>query len=98
MFGKRLLRSWVGRPLVDKTWGYSSQRHGLIELTERNSVLQQRIDAVEEARLGESTNLALLRGLLKGLPDLGRGFFRIQYGRVGSAATPFITDAHFSLT
>ncbi|KAF8580675.1 hypothetical protein K439DRAFT_1356338 [Ramaria rubella] len=63
MFGKRLLKSWVGRPLIDAT------------------ILQHRVDAVEEARLGRSPKLIHLRDLLKGLPDLARGLCRIQYGR-----------------
>ena len=40
------------------------------------------MDAVEEVRLAESPKLSLLRGLLKGLPDLARGLCSIQYGRV----------------
>ncbi|KAF8522087.1 DNA mismatch repair protein MSH3 [Hysterangium stoloniferum] len=63
-FGKRQLRSWIARPLVNKV------------------LLQQRVDAVEEARLGESPKLALLRNRLKGLPDLARGLSSIQYGRI----------------
>jgi DNA mismatch repair protein MSH3 len=45
-------------------------------------LLQERMDAVEEVRLGDSLKLTLLRGLLKGLPDLARGLCSIQYGRV----------------
>ncbi|KAF7295053.1 DNA mismatch repair protein [Mycena indigotica] len=59
-FGKRMLKSWIGAPLVDKT------------------ALQERIDAVEEVKLGPS-QLFHLRQILKTLPDLARGLCRIQY-------------------
>lgn len=52
-------------------------------LTSIVSVLRERTDAVEEARIGGAANLAKLRDILKGLPDLARGLCSIQYGRVG---------------
>ncbi|OBZ75370.1 DNA mismatch repair protein MSH3 [Grifola frondosa] len=62
-FGARLLRSWVGRPLIDL------------------KVLQERTDAVEEILADISPKLAMLRDLLKRLPDLAKGLCRIQYGK-----------------
>ncbi|GJJ11973.1 hypothetical protein Clacol_006211 [Clathrus columnatus] len=62
-FGKRLLKDWLGRPLVDR------------------ASLEQRINAVEELREGETHLLALLRGAIKALPDLAKGLANIQYGR-----------------
>lgn len=87
-FGARLLRSWIGRPLIDK------------------QALQARVNAVEEICTSVSGRIAMLRNLLKGLPDLARGLCRIQYGqatpqelvtvlrafnRVGTTFAPFAT-------
>ena len=47
------------------------------------SILQERVDAVEEILEAGSANLVKLRTLLKGLPDLVKGLCRIQYGKVG---------------
>ena len=46
------------------------------------SILQERIDAVEEILAAGSANLVRLRTLLKGLPDLVKGLCRVQYGKV----------------
>jgi len=46
------------------------------------SILQERIDAVEEILEAGSPNLVKLRTLLRGLPDLVKGLCRIQYGKV----------------
>jgi DNA mismatch repair protein MSH3 len=48
------------------------------------SILQERIDAVEEVLEAGSANLIKLRTLLKGLPDLVKGLCRIQYGKVAT--------------
>ncbi len=47
------------------------------------SILQERVDAVEEILEAGSANLVKLRTLLRGLPDLVKGLCRIQYGKVG---------------
>ncbi|KAG8968832.1 Mismatch repair protein msh3 [Tulasnella sp. 425] len=62
-FGSRMLKSWIGRPLVDK------------------SILQERIDAVEEILDEPPSAYDKLASLLKGLPDLARGLARITYGK-----------------
>ncbi|KAG5652337.1 hypothetical protein H0H81_005358 [Sphagnurus paluster] len=68
-FGARLLRSWIGRPLVDK------------RQAEPTLVLQDRVDAVEEIIESSSGKLATLRQILHRLPDLAKGLCRIQYGQ-----------------
>jgi DNA mismatch repair protein MSH3 len=47
-----------------------------------HSILQARIDAVEEIISSPSENLVWLREALKNLPDLAKGLCRIQYGKV----------------
>ncbi len=80
-FGARLLRYWVGRPLVDKV--YVRIKSFLYKsLKTFDSALQQRIDAVEEILASSSEKLVSLRQLLKGLPDLAKGLCRIHYGQV----------------
>ena len=82
-FGARTLKSWVGRPLIDK--GY-----GLVNFFEANnltsfvygSLLQDRVDAVEEIVSSSSEKLLSLGQVLKKLPDLAKGLCRIQYGKV----------------
>jgi len=49
-----------------------------------SSVLQDRIDAVEEILQSTSERLVKLREILRGLPDLAKGLCRIQYGQVSS--------------
>ncbi|TFK46431.1 hypothetical protein OE88DRAFT_1715028 [Heliocybe sulcata] len=61
-FGSRMLRRWIGQPLVDL------------------SLLQERLDAVEEIIDSQSARLVALGELLKGLPDLAKGLCRVQYG------------------
>lgn len=46
------------------------------------SILQQRVDAVEEVLQSHSHILDKLRITLRGLPDLVKGLARIQYGKV----------------
>ena len=48
------------------------------------SVLQDRIDAVEEILHSTSERLVKLREILRRLPDLAKGLCRIQYGQVSS--------------
>ncbi|CDZ97130.1 dna mismatch repair protein msh3 [Phaffia rhodozyma] len=62
-FGSRLLRQWVGRPLINQT------------------ILQARVDAVEELLTDTDGRVEKLIDLLKGLYDLPRGLARIQYGK-----------------
>ena len=80
-FGARLLRSWVGRPLVDMRYVLCFAPFAVLKLC-TCSVLQSRIDAVEEIQSDKTPKLTLLRQLLKRLPDLARGLCRIQYGKV----------------
>lgn len=47
-----------------------------------HSVLQDRVDAVEEILLSASEKLVVLRQILRKLPDLPKGLCRIQYGKV----------------
>jgi DNA mismatch repair protein MSH3 len=81
-FGARLLKSWVGRPLVDKRYRSlsSSETNNLTLFA--SSVLQDRVDAVEEIISSSSDKLVVLRQVLKKLPDLAKGLCRIQYGKV----------------
>ncbi|KIJ23127.1 hypothetical protein M422DRAFT_56955, partial [Sphaerobolus stellatus SS14] len=72
-FGKRLLKSWICRPLID--------RHMLSKVDQGCRVLQERVDAVEEARSQDSRHFTILRNLLKRTPDLARGLSNIQYGK-----------------
>jgi DNA mismatch repair protein MSH3 len=46
------------------------------------SILQDRVDAVEEIISSSSEKLVSLRDVLKNLPDLAKGICRIQYGKV----------------
>ena len=46
------------------------------------SVLQDRVDAVEEILASSSEKLVTLRQILQRLPDLAKGLCRIQYGQV----------------
>lgn len=46
------------------------------------SVLQERIDAVEEILHDNTPKLVTLRDLLRRLPDLARGLCRIHHGKV----------------
>lgn len=45
------------------------------------SLLEERVEAVEEILSSSSEKLVSLRQLLKGLPDLAKGLSRIQYGQ-----------------
>lgn len=44
-------------------------------------LISERLEAIEEILTKDSVTLEKLRGLLKGLPDLGRGLARITYGK-----------------
>jgi DNA mismatch repair protein MSH3 len=81
-FGARLLKSWVGKPLVDKKYSLLiwSFRPGSNFFA--FSVLQDRVDAVEEIISSSSEKLVTLRQVLRKLPDLAKGLCRIQYGKV----------------
>lgn len=82
-FGARLLKSWIGRPLVNKRCVNESQPPGSLTQGDGDaSALQQRVNAVEEILANESETLTTLRGVLSRLPDLARGLCRIQYGQV----------------
>lgn len=84
-FGARLLKSWVGRPLVDMTYVQWLFRPTTDYNPRRSfdSILRDRIDAVEEIISSGSEKLVILRDLLKNIPDLAKGLCRIQYGKVG---------------
>lgn len=49
---------------------------------DHNSILEERIDAVQEILESYDELLLTLRNLIKGLPDLAKGLSRIQYGQV----------------
>ncbi|TDL27572.1 DNA mismatch repair protein MSH3 [Rickenella mellea] len=66
-FGARLLRSWVGRPLLD-----TDALHSRIDAVEE-------ILTTESVRTREC--IVRLRDLLKSLPDIAKGLCRIQYGK-----------------
>ena len=64
-------------------WGISFYMHSLMLcMTAAPSVLQERVDAVEEIISSTSEKLVSLRDVLKNLPDLAKGLCRIQYGKV----------------
>ncbi|KLO18801.1 hypothetical protein SCHPADRAFT_819209 [Schizopora paradoxa] len=69
-FGSRLLRNWIGRPLVD-----------IRGLQARVDAVDEILSS-DEPRVNE--RLMKLREMLKGLPDLAKGLCRIQYGKASS--------------
>ncbi|KAF8710358.1 Component of the post-replicative DNA mismatch repair system (MMR), partial [Rhizoctonia solani] len=83
-FGSRMLRSWIGRPLVDKEYVTSPFDLLIKPLIDKSSILQGRVDAVEEILNTKELKIERLQLLLKGLPDLVKGLCRIQYKK----ATP----------
>lgn len=95
-----MLREWVGRPLVVKS--FVSPPSLLVLLLSRtnpasflssSSELDLRSNAVSEL-LDDSTALVPpLKTLLKTLPDLPRGLVRIQYGRATPAELISILSA-----
>jgi DNA mismatch repair protein MSH3 len=74
-FGRRLLRKWIGRPLL-------ARQYPRFHTSLTNSEVDARLAAVEEIK--ESTNYKLedIASLLTRLPDLEKGLVRIHYGRV----------------
>ncbi|KAF8963823.1 Mismatch repair protein msh3, partial [Entomortierella lignicola] len=64
-FGRRLLRKWVGKPLVDKK-----------ALQERVDAVEEIL-----ALAGKNIYLDRVKGVLKGLVDLEKGVCRIHYGK-----------------
>lgn len=82
--GRRLLREWVGRPLVDKTCVLSFSCLPKTQLTLCWSCrkLDERIEAVAELASDSGERVVKIKSLLKNLPDLARGLVRIQSGRV----------------
>ncbi|CAO3573626.1 unnamed protein product [Mortierella alpina] len=64
-FGRRLLKKWVGKPLVDRK-----------ALQERVDAVEEIL-----ALAGKNEYLEKTRGLLKGLMDLEKGVCRIHYGK-----------------
>ncbi|GAB1517406.1 Mismatch repair protein msh3 [Rhizoctonia solani] len=83
-FGSRMLRSWIGRPLVDKEYVTSPFDLLIKPLIDKSSILQGRVDAVEEILNTKELKIERLQLLLKGLPDLVKGLCRVQYKK----ATP----------
>ena len=81
-FGARLLKSWVGKPLVDKKYNHLIWSFKLGSNFFAFSVLRDRVDAVEEIISSSSEKLVALRQVLRKLPDLAKGLCRIQYGKV----------------
>lgn len=81
--GRRLMREWIGRPLLDI--GYVKDLPVLqTEVADSVSALQARIDAIEEIISEKTYHIEKLRGLLINIPDLVKGLTRIQYGKVSS--------------
>jgi DNA mismatch repair protein MSH3 len=66
-FGRRLLKKWVGKPLVDKE-----------ALQERVDAVEEIL-----ALTGKNVYLDNARNVLKGLMDMEKGVCRIHYGKVG---------------
>ncbi|KAG0211103.1 Mismatch repair protein msh3 [Mortierella sp. GBA30] len=64
-FGRRLLKKWVGKPLVDR-----------MALQERVDAVEEIL-----ALVGKNTYLESTRSMLKGLMDLEKGVCRIHYGK-----------------
>ncbi|KAF9349246.1 Mismatch repair protein msh3 [Mortierella sp. AD094] len=64
-FGRRLLRKWVGKPLVDRK-----------VLQERVDAVEEIL-----ASAGNNAYLEKVKGVLKGLVDLEKGVCRIHYGK-----------------
>lgn len=58
---------------------------GRWSVTEHDSALQTRIDAVEEIINTNSYHMEKLRSLLVNMPDLVKGLTRVQYGKVSPA-------------
>ncbi|CAE6491489.1 unnamed protein product [Rhizoctonia solani] len=83
-FGSRMLRSWIGRPLVDKKYVPVAFAPSVELFTNASRILQERVDAVEEILETKELKIERLQLLLKGLPDLVKGLCRIQYKK----ATP----------
>ncbi|KAG0003387.1 Mismatch repair protein msh3 [Entomortierella chlamydospora] len=64
-FGRRLLRKWVGKPLVDRK-----------VLQERVDAVEEILSSA-----GKNAYLEKAKGMLKGLVDLEKGVCRIHYGK-----------------
>ncbi|KAG0369047.1 muts domain V-domain-containing protein [Gamsiella multidivaricata] len=64
-FGRRLLKKWVGKPLVDRK-----------ALQERVDAVEEILTLADK-----NTYLESARGVLKGLMDLEKGVCRIHYGK-----------------
>ncbi|GJJ68531.1 DNA mismatch repair protein MSH3 [Entomortierella parvispora] len=64
-FGKRLLKKWVGKPLVDR-----------IALQERIDAVEEILSTK-----GTNIHLENTRSMLKGLMDLEKGVCRVHYGK-----------------
>lgn len=75
--GRRLMREWIGRPLLDV-------QYVAIPSAPNASALRARTDAVEEVMTNNTFHMEKLRSLLVNMPDLVRGLTRVQYGK----ATP----------
>lgn len=82
-FGQRLLRKWVGRPLLDKT-----------ELEERVSAVEELQDPSKTVQIERLKGL-----LSKIRADLEKSLIRIYYGRVSSRCCPIFSSSftHFKL-
>ena len=65
-FGRRLLKKWVGKPLVDR-----------VALQERIDAVEEILSSQ-----GKSIHLENTRNMLKGLMDLEKGVCRVHYGKV----------------
>ena len=88
-FGRRMLRKWIGRPLLARQ--YDASWYVLL----MGSEVEARLNAVEEIK--ESTNYKLehLSSLLNRLPDLEKGLVRIHYGRV--PPSPLQVNSHLTI-
>lgn len=80
-----MLKSWIGKPLVNKAYGFGSSFRSIrahVFPFSLHRILQERIDAVDEILNTQSHTLDNLRIVIKRLPDLVKGLCRIQYGKV----------------
>ncbi|KAG0006436.1 Mismatch repair protein msh3 [Modicella reniformis] len=64
-FGRRLLKKWIGKPLVDRK-----------ALQDRVDAVEEIL-----AQSGKNTHLQSAKDMLKGLMDLEKGVCRIHYGK-----------------
>ena len=83
-FGKRLLRKWVGRPLVDVRWVTQLFHMDFLLICCFIRQLNERINAIDELLTTDNPMKPTVEDLLKHMPDLEKGLSRIHYGLVSN--------------